>query len=141
MRIHFKGPEGSKFVGLNLRGIRPDKGKIRDLAAIQESTGWSMEDLNKRLTTQEMVTAQVVVFLSLRNAGMFVTWDEVGDFAQDEVEVVEEPGDRPAVEDPAEDPQTAPTDSARGAAASTAETTAPRKAASRGSRTRSALAS
>lgn len=140
MRILFKGPEGSKFEGLNLRGIRPTEAKIRDMAEVQRATGLKLAELNEVMTGNESMGTQAVIFFTLRNAGMYVTWDEAGDFAPGDLEATEEPGDRTGAEQDA-DPQTARTDSAPGAAAGSVETTDLPKVASRGSRTRSVAVS
>jgi hypothetical protein len=110
-RIKFTGPAGSKFEGLDLVMVRPGKARIKDLAEIQKATGLKMADLQSTLTENEALGIQAVIFMSLRAAGQFVSFDEAGDFAEDEFDIVVEPGDLPE-EEP--DPTSARTDSAPG---------------------------
>lgn len=119
MRIKFLGPEGAKFAGTELRGITPNMAKTGDLAAIQLATRWKMPELLNNVNTLEMVGTQAAFFLTLRNAGFFVSWEEAGNIAQGDFETIQEPGDLPEEEPGGQDadPTSAQTDSALGAAA------------------------
>ena len=135
-RLRFLGPEGSKFEGLDLVMVRPGKAKIRDLAELQRGTGLKMADLQDALGNNEALAMQAVVCLTLRNAGLMVTFDEAGDFGEDELDVVTEPGDVPAA-----DPTSARSGSTPGGEPVKASKGSPSKPSKSGSKTRSAAVS
>jgi len=136
-RLRFLGPEGSKFEGLDLVMVRPGKAKIRDLAELQRGTGLKMADLQDALGNNEALAMQAVVFLTLRNAGLMVSFDDAGDFGEDELDVVTEPGDVPM----AADPTSARSGSTPGAEPVKASKGSPSKPPKSGSKTRSAAVS
>lgn len=139
-RARFLGPPGSRYEGLELRMIRPGGAKLRDLSALQRETGLRMPEVQAQIEGNESFAIQVVVYLTLRNAGLFVTLDEAGDFAEDEIEWVAEPGDTTTQDGGEPDPTSARTASAPGDAAPAAPRppgSSPRKRKNRGSRSRS----
>lgn len=137
-RLRFNGPEGSKFEGLDLVMVAPGKAKIRDLAELQRGTGLKMADLQAALADNEALGMQAVVFLTLRNAGLMVSFDEAGDFAEDDFDVTAEPGDLPSE---AADPTSARSGSTPGDEPAKDVKVSPRKPSKSGSKTRSAAAS
>jgi hypothetical protein len=137
VRVLFKGPEGAYWAGKELRAASVDTAKISALADLQLATGWTMPQIMKHAEL-EMVGVRILSFLTLRSAGMFVSWDEVGDIVLDDLEIIADPGDPQVVEDPqgargGSTPGDAP-DTAADAPAS------PRKPKKSGSATRSAPA-
>jgi hypothetical protein len=142
VRIKFTGPDGAKFAGLELLGVIPNKAPIRHLAAIQMATGWKLPELNRNMLEFELIGMQAVMFLTLRVAGFFVSWDEAGDLSESDVRITEEPGDGVPGEDAAAaDPTPARTDSAPGEQPGEALPPAPPKPPKTPSRTRSDPAS
>jgi len=98
--VKFNGPEGAYFVGKELRAANLDAAKIGALADLQIATGWTMPVLMEHAKL-EMVGVQILAFLTLRNAGMQVSWNDVREVALADVEIIPEPGDDPeAVADP-----------------------------------------
>jgi len=95
VRIKFTGPAGAQFQGKDLRGIRFNQGRLEHLAEIQRATGLKMPALIDEYNGIESVGTRVVLFLTLRNAGFAVTWEQTGGLTDDDFEQVPEPGDLP----------------------------------------------
>lgn len=133
MLVKFNGPEGAFFVGKELRAANIDSAKIGALADLQIATGWTMPVLMEHAKL-EMVGVQILAFLTLRNAGMFVSWQDVCDVALADLEIISEPGDGAG---PDEDPRQGGStpDAAPAVAAQTAQS--PTKRAKPGSGKRS----
>jgi hypothetical protein len=144
VRVKFIGPADAKFAGHELVGITPDKAAIRHVAAIQMATGWKLPELNKNLLEYELVGTQAVMFLTLRTAGFFVSWDEAGDLTEADVQTIQEPGDagpQPDAGGAEVDPTPARTDSVPGEVPDAALPPAPLKPARTPSKPRSVPAS
>lgn len=103
MRVLFKGPEGAYWVGKEFRVSSVESSKISALSDLQIATGWKMPELMKNAEL-EMVGVRMLAFLTLRNAGQYVSWDAVGDVSITDLEFIHEPGDDPDAGDGA-DPQ------------------------------------
>ncbi len=119
MRIKFTGPDGAKFAGVELVAIHDTQRARTDaLAAAEFATGLKLDVLVERTKVSAGLTTHLTLFMTLRNAGFWVTWDEVGAFTGQDYEVVVEPSDRSdddAAEDTAPDPTSARTVSVPGA--------------------------
>ncbi|WP_125777195.1 hypothetical protein [Antribacter gilvus] len=117
-RVKFLGPAGAPFVGVETSLVREGEGKIGDMADMQRQTGMRMKDIQAELERNESFGFQVALFLTLRAAGHKVSFDTAGNFAEADLEIVEDPGDQrddDAEDVPeAEDPTSAPTASGRG---------------------------
>lgn len=78
-----------------LRAINPANSPIRLVAELQMETGWDLKTFRQNGAT--MYTFAMSAWLTLHNAGFTaITWDEAQDLAMDDIEFVEEPGDRAA---------------------------------------------
>ena len=144
MRIKFTGPEGAKFAGVELVGIR-DTNRARNdaIAAAELATGLKLEEIVERTKRSTGLTAQLTLFMTLRNAGFWVTWDDAGALTGGDYEVIVEPSDPAPAEAGADagataDPTSARTGSAPGAAPAEVEQV---KAPRTGSKRKSAAAS
>lgn len=94
MRIKFIGPAGAKFAGVELVGIQDTQRARSDaIAAAEFATGYKLRELVERTSQSEGLTAQLTLFMTLRNAGFWVTWDEVGAITGEDYDVIVEPSD------------------------------------------------
>lgn len=82
-----------------------DTGRIRDVAELQQQTGWKLPEVRETIAKNETYSAAVVTFLSLRAAGVAITWDDVLDLSYNDFKVIAEPGDFRGTEAAAPDPQ------------------------------------
>lgn len=155
MRIRFNGPEGSKYVGLELRFITISKAPMRVLEAVQLATGLPINTVSRQMVgtvppdapagfqaddADVVLSNRMAAFLTLRNAGFPITWDESGDFCQADLEAIPDPGD-PAAEPADEaDPTSARTGSVPGVEDDTTPpaTPSPRRSSRSASKTPSA---
>ncbi|MEZ3156855.1 hypothetical protein AB1K56_07970 [Microbacterium sp. BWR-S6Y] len=94
-------------------GRNIDSARIRDLVELQTQTGMKLPEIREAGKPGALLTAPVIAFLSMRGAGHAFTWEDALDLSLDEIRVVVEPGDRPAVqEDEQADPPQPSGDSA-----------------------------
>ena len=87
------------------------KKTTRGLVALQQQTGWKLEDIDKR--AREGYAGAMAAFFALVNAGFSPVWDEVIDRDIEDFEFVKEAGDErfePQGDD-ASDPQSSRADS------------------------------
>ncbi|HUX70573.1 MAG TPA: hypothetical protein VMV41_08705, partial [Cellulomonadaceae bacterium] len=79
MRIKFTGPDGAKYAGVELVAINnTQRARTDAIAAAEFATGCKLEVLQERANASAGLTAHLTLFMTLRNAGFWVTWDEVG---------------------------------------------------------------
>lgn len=139
-RLTFTGPE--KLKGLDIPLVKPGRGRIKDLVDLQRATGMTIPEIQEDSKNVESFGFLVVLFGSLRAAGIPVTWSEVEEFEEAWVELVKEPGDDRSAEGTEPDPTSAPTASApaavEGSAPRPSSGAGKRKKPSHGSKTRSA---
>ena len=93
-RLLFKGPQGRPWVGKTLRMITPDDARNRDLWELQTQSGLTMPAINEFFAGEKTVlgpATAVIQFLTLRNAGFMVDWDEVLDMGPADFEEIVEP--------------------------------------------------
>lgn len=144
-RFLFNGPDGAPWVGKTLRMIDPRHARNRDLWEMQRQSGLSMPEINEvfgKTKDDGMVGAAnaIVEFLTLRNAGFAVTWDQALDLTSDDIDEISEPELDQAAADPTTPAEsTAPAGEPNAAARKPA--TSPRSSKSRGSKRRSTAAS
>jgi hypothetical protein len=145
VRIKFTGPDGAKYAGLELVAINDTQRARTDaLAAAEFATGLELDTLVARTKVSAGLTTHLTLFMTLRNAGFWVTWDEIGALTGEHYEVVVEPSDRSAdddAEDTAEDPTPARTVSVPGAGPLEPEQAKAPKGKGSGSRSRSTAVS
>lgn len=130
-----------------LRAINQKNAPIRLVAELQMETGWDLKTFREAQAT--MYSIAMAAWLTLHNAGFTtITWDQAADLSTDDLEFIEEPGDRAAAEQATADAgEGDASDPASPGSNPDAEPAEPRKAAtrskqpSRGSRARSASAS
>ena len=78
-----------------LRAINPSTAPLRLVAELQMETGWDLKTFRANGAT--MYTFAMSAWLTLHNAGFTtITWDDAVDLAMDDMEFIEEPGDRVA---------------------------------------------
>lgn len=78
-----------------LRALNPSSAPLRLVAELQMETGWDLKTFRQNGAT--MYTFAMSAWLTLHNAGFTtITWDEAQNLAMDDIEFVEEPGDRAA---------------------------------------------
>lgn len=108
-RVKFTGPEGHRLVGTTLRLITDiNSARLSTLIVLKDETGLSAEEAGDRAKEDPAFSVALAIFLSLRNAGQFVTFTEVADtFGIEDLDVT---GIEPAAEvaEPT-DPTSAPT--------------------------------
>lgn len=128
-----------------LRAINPSTAPLKLVAELQMETGWDLKTFRQHGTT--MYTFAMSAWLTLHNAGFTtITWDDAAALAMDDMEFVEEPGDRAAADiaedategdasEPSQDssPEDAPAEAPKAATRS--------RTPNRGSRAKSANAS
>lgn len=140
--MNFTGPEGARWAGKSLLLVSDKTAKVRDLAAMQMATGWTLSDFRKMVDTDRLegVAIWSVAFLTLRSAGYMVTWEKAGEICLADFEVVADPLDGQDLgEDPTEPAGSHDLAGEKPAAAPTR--TSPRSPSSRGSSSRSAAGS
>lgn len=80
-----------------LRAINPSSAPLRLVAELQMQTGWDLKTFRQNGAT--MYGFAMSAWLTLHNAGFTtITWDAAADLAMDDMELIEEPGDRAAAE-------------------------------------------
>lgn len=130
-----------------LRAMNQSNAPIRLVAALQMETGWDLKTFREAQGT--LYSVAMAAWLTLHNAGFTtITWDQAADLAIDDVEFIEEPGDRVAAEQAlgaagegdASDPAS-PASSRDAAAAEPRKAGTRSKQPNRGSRAKSANAS
>jgi hypothetical protein len=100
-----------------------DTARIRDVAELQQQTGWKLSQVRQEIADSDAISAGVLIFLSMRHAGLPTTWDEVQDRTLEEVRIIQDPGDiaREQPEAEASDPLPASGDSSQDAGAQAEE--------------------
>lgn len=94
--------------GHTLRVITPERARNRDLIRLQEQSGLKLADLRTVHERSDLHATLLLSWLTQANAGMEPDYDEMMDGGSAAIgEIVLEPGDQPAQEDPAQDPQEA----------------------------------
>ncbi|WP_309129480.1 hypothetical protein [Microbacterium sp.] len=130
-----------------LRAMNQKNAPIRLVAELQMETGWDLKTFREAQAT--MYSIAMAAWLTLHNAGFTtVTWDQTAELSTEDLEFIEEPGDRAAAEQAlAESGEGDASDPASPASSRDAEPAEPRKAAtrsknpSRGSQAKSARGS
>lgn len=81
--------------GQNIRAVNLNTARGRDILALQQQTGYGLDELNAMAQdkTKQVILTKVLEFLSEHNRGRFLTWDEVLDKPMPTIEL--EPGDMP----------------------------------------------
>lgn len=95
MKLKFPDHLTGGVTAAPLRAINPSNAPIRLVAELQMETGWDLKTFRQNGAT--MYTFAMSAWLTLHNAGFTtITWDEAGNLAMDDIEFIEEPGDRAA---------------------------------------------
>ncbi|MEJ1087055.1 hypothetical protein WDU99_01845 [Microbacterium sp. Mu-80] len=80
-----------------LRAMNQKNAPIRLLAELQMETGWDLKTFREAQAT--MYSIAMAAWLTLHNAGFTtITWDQAANLSTDDLEFIEEPGDRAAAE-------------------------------------------
>lgn len=93
--------------------VNPNTCTVGAMEDLQDDTGWDDEEIQRRVSRATSRTA-MMLFLSLRDAGHTVSYEDVRKMPQGTMQLLEEPTDRKAKKKSA-DPTKAPRASARGA--------------------------
>ncbi|MBQ9918016.1 MAG: hypothetical protein IJO71_12565 [Microbacterium sp.] len=94
-----------KYQGHTLSVKNLDTARIRDVAELQQQTGWTLPEMRKAGAPGSAYTPPILLFLSLRAENIPTSWDEVLDAGYGDIEILTEPGDNRAQEAPESDPQ------------------------------------
>jgi hypothetical protein len=95
MKLKFPDRLTGGVTSAPLRAINPSNAPIRLVAELQMETGWDLKTFRQNGAT--MYTFALSAWLTLHNAGFTaITWDEAQNLAMDDIEFIEEPGDRAA---------------------------------------------
>lgn len=94
-----------KYQGHTLPVKNLDTARIRDVAELQQQTGWTLPQIREAGKAGSAYTPPILLFLSLRGEGIPASWDEVLDIGFGDIEIVTEPGDNRGQEAPEADPQ------------------------------------
>lgn len=112
MRYRWTDPATQQVIELHALTVADMNGRMSDLAALQRETKWKLSEINE-IAQLEGPGAALSIYLSFRATGRLISYSRAESLL-DEIEPIEEPGDRPDEEAPAEDPTPAPTASVRG---------------------------
>lgn len=103
MKIKFPDTLTGNVTQEPLRAVNPQRAPLHLLADLQMETGWTMKEFQER--GRSFYGHAMSIWLTLHNAGFTITWDEAQNLSLDDIELIEEPGDRAAAgleENPAE---------------------------------------
>ena len=95
MKIRFPEHLTGGVTSEPLRAVNPQKAPIRLIGELQMETGWTVQEFQNRGKT--FFGHAMSVWLTLHNAGFTtITWEQAQDLSLDDLELIEEPGDRAA---------------------------------------------
>jgi hypothetical protein len=93
-----------------------DSARLRDVAELQQQTGWKLTEIRDQIAQNEVINAAVLVFLSSHASGAGMSWDDVQDLGFGDFRLVQEPGDTARGKKAKVDPQKPSGDSSPDAA-------------------------